>query len=128
MCFPHDFGSIPGTAAADGDPLDVLVLVDTPSFPGCLMKVRLIGVIEAEQTEKRRTLRNDRLIGVPETPVNKPVIRHLNDVAKVVLDELEQFFVSYNRIQGRAFKPIARRGSQAAERLLKTSMKAYQQK
>jgi len=127
MCFPHDFGSIPCTAGADGDPLDVLVLVETPSFVGCLMKVHLIGVIEAEQTEKRRTLRNDRLIAVAETPVNKPLIQHLNEVPKIVVGELEQFFVNYNRIHGRVFKPIGRRGPQAAERLLKAAMRAYQQ-
>lgn len=128
MCFPHDFGSIPCTAGADGDPLDALVLVETPSFVGCLMKVHLIGVIEAEQSEKRRTLRNDRLIAVAETPVNKPVIKHLNAVHKVVLDELEQFFVNYNRMHGREFKRIGRRGPQAAERLLKAGMRAYRQK
>lgn len=125
MCFPHDFGSIPGTVAADGDPLDALVLVETPSFVGCLMKVHLIGVIEAEQIENRQTLRNDRLIAVAETPVNKPVIKHLNEVPKVALDELEQFFINYNRIHGRVFKPIGRRGPQAAQRLLKAGMRAY---
>jgi inorganic pyrophosphatase len=128
MCFPYDFGSIPCTAGADGDPLDALVLVETPSFAGCLMKVHLIGVIEAEQTEKRRTLRNDRLIAVAETPVNKPVIKRLNEVPKVALNELEEFFVNYNRIHGREFKPIGRRGPQAAERLLKAGMRAYRQK
>ncbi len=127
MCFPHDFGSIPCTAGADGDPLDVLVLVEAPSFAGCLMKVHLIGVIEAEQTEKRRTLRNDRLIAVAETPVNKPVIEHLDEVPKVFLDELEQFFINYNRIHGREFKPSGRRGPQAAGRLLKAGMRAYRQ-
>ena len=127
MCFPHDFGSIPCTAGADGDPLDALVLVETASFVGCLMEVHLIGVIESEQIEKRRTLRNDRLIAVAETPVNKPVIKHLNDVAKVVLNELEQFFINYNHIHGREFKPIGRRGPQAAERLLKAGMRAYRQ-
>jgi inorganic pyrophosphatase len=128
MHFPHDFGSIPGTVGADGDPLDALVLVETPSFAGCLMKVHLIGVIEAEQTEKRQTLRNDRLIAVAETPVNKPVIRHLNEMPKVALDELEQFFVNYNHVHGRTFNPIGRRGPQAARRLLKAGMRAFRQK
>ena len=49
--FPFDFGSIPGTIAQDGDPLDVLVLMDEPVFIGCLIETRLLGVIEAEQTE-----------------------------------------------------------------------------
>src|SRR5438034_9137319 len=62
--FPFDFGSIPGTVAADGDPLDILLLMDEPAFVGCLVKARLLGVIEAEQTEDGKTERNDRLISV----------------------------------------------------------------
>src|SRR4051794_33647589 len=67
--FPYDFGSISGTRAADGDPLDVLVLNDEASFVGCVMSVRLLGGIAAKQTEKGRRVRNDRLIGVAETKV-----------------------------------------------------------
>jgi Inorganic pyrophosphatase len=126
MSFPHDFGSIPGTVAADGDPLDVLVLVEAPSFVGCVMSVHLIGVIEAEQLEEGKSVRNDRLIAVAETPVNKPFIKHLDDVAVSVLNELEQFFINYNHIQGRKFMPLARRGPEAAQRLLKEAMHAYQ--
>lgn len=49
MAFPYDFGFIPSTMAEDGDPLDVLVLVDTEVFPGCLTKAKIIGVIKAKQ-------------------------------------------------------------------------------
>src|SRR6266704_3252520 len=49
--FPFDFGSIPSTLAEDGDPLDVLILMEQPSFAGCLVPVRLVGVLEAEQTQ-----------------------------------------------------------------------------
>src|SRR5580698_4413758 len=80
--FPCDFGAIPGTAAADGDALDVAVIADHPSFTGCLLTVRLLGVLEAQQTEKRRTIRNDRLVAVPETPVNKPEVRQLRDLPR----------------------------------------------
>src|SRR4051794_7660199 len=62
--FPFDFGYIPGTQGEDGDPIDVLVLMDEAAFVGCLVPARLIGVIEAEQTEDGKTLRNDRLIAV----------------------------------------------------------------
>src|SRR5678816_3881477 len=62
--FPFDFGFIPSTVGGDGDPLDVLILMDEPAFPGCLVKAKLIGVIEAEQTEEKKTTRNDRLIAV----------------------------------------------------------------
>ena len=62
--FPFDFGSIPGTIADDGDPVDALILMDEPAFCGCLIESRLVGVIEAEQSEDGKTERNDRLIAV----------------------------------------------------------------
>src|SRR5256714_11155497 len=63
--FPFDFGFVPSTTGGDGDPLDVLVLMDEPAFAGCLVRVRPVGVIEAEQTERDGgTARNDRLIAV----------------------------------------------------------------
>ena len=62
--FPYDFGFIPNTRGGDGDPLDVLIVMDEPAFVGCLVSCRLLGVIEAKQTEEGRTERNDRLIAV----------------------------------------------------------------
>ena len=64
MVFPHDFGFLPRTLAADGDPIDVLLLMDVPAFPGCLVPSRLIGVIEGEQLDGKKKVRNDRLIAV----------------------------------------------------------------
>lgn len=62
--FPYDFGYIPSTAGQDGDPLDVLVLMDEVVFPGCLITARLIGVIKAEQTDDGDKIRNDRLLAL----------------------------------------------------------------
>src|SRR3954471_15779307 len=62
--FPFDFGSIPGTVGEDGDPLDVLLLMDEPAFTGCLIEARVLGIIQAEQTSKGETTRNDRLVAV----------------------------------------------------------------
>ncbi len=62
--FPFDFGYVPQTLGGDGDPIDVLVLMDEPAFVGCLIQSRLIGVIAAEQTEEGKTETNDRLIAV----------------------------------------------------------------
>src|SRR5262245_29594058 len=71
--FPFDFGFLPSTRGDDGDPLDVLVLTDEPTFVGCLIHGKLLGVIEAEQTENGKTERNDRLIAVPiEAKSGKP--------------------------------------------------------
>jgi len=125
--FPFDFGFIPSTRGADGDPLDVLVLTDEPSFAGCLLPVRLLGVIRAEQTEKGKTVRNDRLIGVVETPYNHPDIHSLGEVGKSCLDEIEHFFVSYNQAEGRQFKPMGRHGTEAANRLVEEGMTKFDQ-
>src|SRR5690349_11134874 len=56
--FPFDFGFIPSTKGEDGDALDILILMDEPAFAGCLVPAKLIGVIEAEQTEDSETVRN----------------------------------------------------------------------
>lgn len=126
-CFPFDFGSIPRTRADDGDALDVMVLVEAPTFPGCLLQVRLIGVLTGRQTEKRKTIRNDRLLGVPETSVNKPAVRDIADVDPARIAQLQHFFVSYNLAQGRKFKPGRPQGPAAAERLVRAAIARFKQ-
>jgi inorganic pyrophosphatase len=66
MVFPYDFGFLPQTKAPDGDPIDVLLLMDEPAFPGCAVKARLVGVIEGEQLDGKDRIRNDRLVAVAE--------------------------------------------------------------
>ena len=62
MVFPYDFGFVPSTKGEDGDPVDVLVLADEPTFPGCLLECRLVGVLEAEQEEKKNGRRTQDLL------------------------------------------------------------------
>ncbi len=66
MTFPYDFGFVPSTKADDGDPVDVLVLMDEPAFPGCVLSCRPIGVIEGEQGDGKEKERNDRIVAVQE--------------------------------------------------------------
>jgi inorganic pyrophosphatase len=121
MSFPYDFGFIPSTRGEDGDPLDVLLLMDEPAFPGCVVPARLIGVLEAEQTEGGKTVRNDRLVAVVETPYNPVEFRSLEQVSRQRLDEVEHFFISYNQMEGRKFKPLARHGADRAQELLEAA-------
>ena len=122
--FPYAFGFVPATLGGDGDPLDVLVILDEPVFVGCVVPVRLVGVIEAEQTGKDgKTVRNDRLLGVVETPNNPPEVSSLHDLSRQRLDEIEHFFVSYNEMEGRRFRPIARQGPGTAGQLLAEGMR-----
>jgi inorganic pyrophosphatase len=124
--FPFDFGFIPSTLGGDGDPLDVLVLMDEPAFPGCLVITRLIGVIEAEQTERdgERT-RNDRLIGVAADARGHSDVRNIKELNRNLLDEIEHFFVSYNVIKGKEFEPKGRFGPERARKLIQEGMKRF---
>ena len=125
IAFPYDFGFIPSTRAEDGDPLDVLVLGEEALFPGCLVTVRLVGVIQAEQTEHGKTFRNDRLMGAIETSVNRPAIQTLADLRAEHLDAIESFFMAYNHLEGRHFKPTGRHGPALAERLLADGIRQF---
>jgi inorganic pyrophosphatase len=117
--FPYDFGFIPKTRGSDGDPLDILVLMDEPTFPGCLVEVRLIGVFEAQQTEEGQTVRNDRIVGVAVEAHNYRSVRKLADIETNLRKELEQFLTTYGRLQGKKVSILARRGPKAAWRLVK---------
>ena len=116
--FPFDFGFVPSTLGGDGDPLDVLVLMDEPAFTGCLVLARLIGVIEAEQTEGGETTRNDRLIAVAAASRNHRDVHSLADLSENLVDEIEHFFVSYNTVKGKQFKPGGRFDARRAEQLV----------
>jgi inorganic pyrophosphatase len=119
--FPFDFGFVPSTRGEDGDPLDVLVLSPEPTFPGCIIPGHLIGVLEAEQTEDGKTTRNDRLVAVPETPYNPPQYRDLQELGESWLAEIEHFFVAYNKMKGRQFRPLGWAGVERAAALVKGS-------
>jgi inorganic pyrophosphatase len=125
MSFPHDFGSVPGTCAEDGDPLDALVLGTAPTFAGCLVHVELVGILRAYQLEGGKRIQNDRLIAVAITPVNKPSIRDIRDLSEQHLHDLEAFFVSYNRAQGRTFKITGRGGASVARATLARAEKRF---
>src|ERR1044072_4892115 len=104
MIFPFDFGFIPSTLGEDGDPLDVLVLMDAPAHVGCLIEIRIIGIITAEQTEDGKTESNDRLLAVAIQSDNHEDLEYIEDVRETLLDQLEAFFISYNKQRGKKFK------------------------
>ena len=128
LFFPFDFGDIPNTLGEDGDPIDVLVLMDEPAFVGCLIPSRLIGVIEAEQTEDGKTMRNDRLIAVASNSLTHKDIKSISDLNAVLVDEIEHFFVSYNKAKGKEFKPIGRFQAIKAKQLVEKGIEAAKKK
>lgn len=119
MSFPFDFGFVPGTRGDDGDPLDVLVLMDEPAFAGCLVPARLIGVIEADQTEQNgHTDKNDRLVAVAHNSRNHKNVHVLDDLSPNLVHEIEHFFVAYNDAKGKQFRLTGRGGPNRARQLV----------
>jgi inorganic pyrophosphatase len=99
MVFPYDFGFVPGTKAEDGDPIDVLVLTDEALFPGCHVDSRLIGVIELTYEEAGKEKRNDRLIAVARASLLYAEVKDFSALNAVVLKQVEEFFVNYQRVR-----------------------------
>ncbi len=114
MEFPYDFGFVPSTKAADGDPIDVLLLMDESAHPGTLMRCRLVGIIEGKQTEDGKTERNDRLLAVSELSMQYHSIKDVKDIDKKILQSLEDFFVNYHALEKANFKMIACKGAKDA--------------
>jgi inorganic pyrophosphatase len=124
MVFPYDFGFLPQTIADDGDPIDVLLLMDEPAFTVCAVRAVLIGVIEGEQVDGKKKVRNDRLLAVAEANHMYSNIRKLADLPKKFLDELQDFFVNYHNLEGKKYKLLGCKGPDKALDLIKKAHKA----
>ena len=124
MVFPYDFGFLPQTIADDGDPIDVLLLMDEPAFAGCAVRARLIGVIEGEQLDGKKKVRNDRLVAVAEANHMYANIRRLNDLPAQFRLELQDFFVNYHNLEGKKYRLLGCKSSETAFVLIKQARKA----
>jgi len=119
MTFPYDFGFVPSTLAEDGDPVDVLVLMDEPAFPGCVLSCRPVGVIEGEQKSKEGKERNDRILAVEKGAHSFAGVNTVEDLGKQFQRELEQFFVNYHKLEGSEYRVLATKGPDRARKLIK---------
>lgn len=122
--FPFDFGFIPGTLGADGDPLDVMVLSESGTFTGCAVDCRIIGVITATQREQDgNTTENDRFIGIPAISKLYKHIQDINELDKELLEQLKHFFISYNEQAGKVFNITGTLGPVAAQKRIDTGIR-----
>lgn len=126
MSFPFDFGFVPQTLADDGDPLDVIVLLDAPVYPGCIVPARVIGDLEAEQRDGRGPwVRNDRLLAVAQASRIHAGVRTISDVDRLLLEAIGAFFVDYHRLDGNGFRVVARAGPRAARHAIDKAHQRY---
>jgi inorganic pyrophosphatase len=123
MTFPYDFGFLPQTLAPDGDAIDVLLLMDEPAFPGIAVRARLIGVIEGEQIDGKKKIRNDRLVAVADANHMYANIRRLKDLPAKWIKELQNFFVNYHALEGKEYRLLGCKGIDAAMGLVKKAHK-----
>ncbi len=128
MTFPYDFGFIPSTKAEDGDPTDVLVLMDEPAFPGVLVSCRIIGIIEGQEKDKKERERNDRIVAVEKENHTYAHVEHVRDLGKKFVRELEEFFVNYHDLSGTEYKVLDVKGPGQAHQRIQDGIKGAQGK
>src|SRR5437016_1725203 len=121
MHYPGDYGFIPGTLAEDGDPMDVLTLVDQPSFPGCLIEVRPVAVLNMRDSE----MADQKVIAVPRRNPRYDQIHTLDQIFPHVRREIEHFFSIYKELEGRVTEMQGWGDPRAARKVILDSRKKY---
>jgi inorganic pyrophosphatase len=124
VTYPHDWGFIPSTQAADGDPLDAMVLWDGTSFPGIVVPSRIIGLLRVEQTRAGSDARerNDRLFALPIKAPRLEQVRSIFDFPERARLELEQFFIHAVAFEGKSLKLLGFDGPAEADRMLRAAV------
>lgn len=129
MTFPFDFGFVPSTIGDDGDPLDVLILMDFAALPGVLLEIRFVGGIEAKQRERNgKWVRNDRLVAVARHARTMEDVESLRDVRSGCVDEIIAFFEQYNKLDDKKFKLINVCNAKKVVALVHAGMRAAKKK
>lgn len=118
LAFPFDFGFIPNTLAEDDDPIDALVVSEFPGFPGCVMDCRIVGCIQVEQRKLQRLIRNDRYLAIPEQSRVYENVISIEDIPVSIITEIESFFTTYMKEEGREFQLLGNLNASQAEALL----------
>jgi inorganic pyrophosphatase len=119
--YPGDYGFIPSTLGDDGDPLDVLVLVDTPSFPGCVLTVRPIGVLlMTDQGEG-----DEKIIAVGEANPRYADVKNYTEIYPHILKEITHFFNIYKDLEGKAVETHGFRDVDYALNVIEKAQKAF---
>lgn len=117
VVYPADYGFIDGTLSGDGDPLDALVVVEVPTFPGCVVPARPIGTLITRDKKGR----DEKIIAVPVGDPRFADIRDLHDLAKHWLLEIETFFATYKTLEGDVPDVSGWRGAAAAWKAIETA-------
>jgi inorganic pyrophosphatase len=119
--YPAEYGIIPKTLWDDGDPMDIMVIMDQPTFPGCVIETRVVGVMRMIDGEES----DDKIIGVP---VNDPRFKDVNDISNIpqaFLEEIAHFFKEYKKLEGKKTNILGWDNAEKAFEAIKHSIKLY---
>lgn len=119
--YPGDYGFIPSTLSPDGDGLDILVLVSEPTFTGCLLSARPIGLLR--MTDEKGS--DEKVLAVPQEDPRYSEVRDLSDLASHVVREIEYFFEVYKELEGKDTAVLGWEGVAEAHRVIEEAMEAY---
>ena len=124
VTFPFDWGFVPGTQVSDGDPLDAMLLWDTPTFPGVVIPCRAVALIKVDQKRKRGRgrERNDRILAIPVTAPRFEHLRTVRDLPARLRRELEQFFFTVTALENKDIRILGWAGPDAAIRAIQGSV------
>ncbi len=121
--YPGDYGFVPRTLAEDGDPLDVLILITAPTFPGCLMEVRPLGMFEMRDEKGR----DNKVLAVPVSDPFMEEYHDLDDVSPHTLREIDHFFAVYKELEGKETTTGGWHGREAAYVAIRRAIQRYEE-
>ncbi len=119
--YPGDYGFIPGTLADDGDPLDVLVLVQQPSFPGVMIEVRPVGLLNMVDNEEH----DQKILAVPNRNPRYDQVHTMDQIFSHVKREIEHFFAIYKELEGRVTQMQGWSGPREARKAIMDCRQRY---
>jgi len=122
--YPYDYGFVPNTLADDGDPLDGMVLIDQPTFPGCVIAARPIGMLEMIDGGDR----DEKILCVPDKDPRYAEVKSLQDVAQHRLDEIAEFFKTYKNLEKKVTEILGWKGIEEVTPLVDQCIKAGSEK
>jgi inorganic pyrophosphatase len=119
--YPYDYGFIPNTLADDGDPLDGMVIMDQPTFPGCVIAARPIGMLEMIDGGDR----DEKILCVPDKDPRYVNVKSLNDIAAHRLEEVAEFFRTYKNLEKKVTEILGWQDVDKVLPLVEKCIKAY---
>ncbi|NJR12668.1 inorganic diphosphatase [bacterium] len=124
MHYPGDYGFIPQTYFEDGDPMDILIMMNEPTFPGCVVEARVLGMMKLIDKGEM----DYKVLAVPNNDPNYAHLKTFDDVPKHFLDEVEHFFITYKQLQKVSAISEGWIAMEGTHRAIQSAIQEYRQK